>query len=89
MTRQVSKKVKVSDARFEWRPVLCETNTTTNTISELQNALIDSGYRISEVDGTMSADTLRAVEQYQRANGMATGGLTYEVLNKLGIRPGK
>ncbi len=88
VTRQVSKRVKVSDSRLEWRPVLCETNTTTRTINALEQALSDSGYHVGTVDGELSEDTLNAIEKFQRAHGMATGGLTIEVLNKLGVSPG-
>jgi peptidoglycan hydrolase-like protein with peptidoglycan-binding domain len=88
VTREVNKRVKTTDARLEWRPVLCETNTTQRTISKLQQALSDTGYHVGDINGEMTHDTQSAIEQFQRANGMATGGLTLEVLNKLGISPG-
>ena len=89
ITRQVSKQVKVADAQLVWQPVLCETNTTVSTIKALQNALTENGYPVQNKDGKLSAETLSALEQYQRSNKMATGGLTYEVLKKLGVSPGR
>ncbi len=86
--RQVSKRVKVSDLRMAWQPVLCETNTTQGTIERLQRALNGAGYDTGAVDGQLSAETLNAVDQFQRDNGMASGGLTLDVLNKLGVSPG-
>lgn len=89
VTREVSKQVKVSDAQFVWRPVLCETNMTTGTIRELQQALTDNGFTVRNMDGTLTTETQSALNQYQRSNGLATGGLTYEVLKKLGVSPGR
>ncbi len=88
VTRDVNKRVKTSDARLEWRPVLCETNTTQRTITRLQQALSESGYHVGDVNGVLTRDTQSAIEQFQQAHDMATGGLTLEVLNKLGINPG-
>jgi hypothetical protein len=87
-TRQVSKRVKVSDLRMAWRPVLCETNTTQGTIERLQRALNSAGYNAGTIDGQLSTETLNAVDRYQRDNGMASGGLTLDVLQRLGVNPG-
>ncbi len=88
ITRQVEKRVKIHDSRLEWVPVLCETNTTTATIKRLQNALIRSGYELGDVSGVLNQPTMKAVENYQREHGLGTGGLTIELLNKLGVNPG-
>ncbi len=88
VTREVSKQVKVSDSRLDWMPVLCETNTTSKTIRGIQSALAGAGYSVGPINGELTNTTLSAIDQYQRANGFATGGLTLELLNKLGVDPG-
>lgn len=88
VTKEVTRQVKVSDSRLDWMPVLCETNTTSRTIKGIQNALSDAGYAVGPVNGELTSPTLSAIDQYQRANGFATGGLTLELLNKLGVDPG-
>ena len=88
ITREVEKRIKISDSRLEWVPVLCETNTTASTIERLQNALIRSGYEVGDVSGELNPATMKAVENYQRAHGLGTGGLTIELMNRLGVNPG-
>lgn len=88
VTTEVSKRIQISDSKLEWVPVLCETNTSAATIKRLQSALSDSGYDIGVISGELSQPTVQAIENYQRAHGMATGGLTIELLNKLGVNPG-
>ena len=88
VTREISRKIQISDSKLEWVPVLCETNTSQATIKRLQSALSDSGYDIGVISGELSAPTVRAIENYQRDHGMATGGLTIDLLKKLGVNPG-
>ena len=89
VTKEVTTRTKVSSARLEWRPVLCETNMTDATIRNLQGALNDAGYDVGNVDGVLSESTMTSIRRYQSANGMASGGLTIEVLEKLGISLGQ
>lgn len=86
-TRQVSKRIKVSDSRLEWRSILCETNMSTSTIRGVQRALLSAGYAPGPIDGVLGRETMNAIDRYQRARGMATGGLTMETLEKLGVNP--
>ena len=82
----VPKKVKVSDERLEWRSVLCETNMTPRIMTDLQNALKAAGFDPGPADGQIGARTMRAVDDYQRANGMERGGLTLTTLESLGVK---
>lgn len=84
-TSSVTKRIKVSDARMEWRPVLCEINMTDGMIQKVQRALSSSGYAPGPLDGVLGTQTMNAVERFQRARGLATGGLTYDTLEKLGV----
>ncbi len=80
------KRVKVSDARLEWRPVLCETNTTESTVTDIQQALSDAGFNPGRIDGVLGRSTLQAIEQFQKSKNMAQGGITFATLEALGIK---
>ncbi len=82
----VAKKVKVTDERREWRGVLCETNMTPGIMTELQHALKAAGFDPGPLDGAIGAQTMRAVDDYQRAKGMERGGLTLSTLKALGLK---
>ena len=82
----VAKKVKVSDERLEWRSVLCETNMSPRIMTDLQKALKAAGFDPGPADGQIGAQTMRAVDNYQRANGMERGGLTLSTLEALGVK---
>ena len=86
VVEKVSKQVKVSDERLEWRSVLCETNMTPRILTDLQNALKAAGYNPGPVDGQIGAQTMRAVDDYQRDKGMERGGLTLSTLTALGVK---
>jgi len=79
------KRVKVSDARLEWRPVLCETNTTEDTVSVIQQALAEAGFNPGSIDGVLGRGTLDAIEEYQKSKNLAQGGITYDTLEALGV----
>ncbi len=83
----VTQRVKTADARMEWRPVLCETNTTPELIRRVQAALRDAGLEPGPVDGQLGRRTLTAVRDYQRRKGLPTGGgLTLATLDSLGVQ---
>ena len=84
-SEKIERRIKVADSRFEWQPVLCETNTTGDVISRLQAALEEEGYSPGSVDGVLGGGTLKALESYQRKNMLAEGGVTIESLKSLGV----
>ncbi len=86
VTDTVSKTVKISDARLEWRPILCQVNMTNDNIKRVQSALKAKGYNPGPIDGFMGRGTMSAIERFQRSNDLATGGLTYDTLGKLGLK---
>ena len=81
----VSKLVKVSDEKMSWRPVLCQTNMTKDVLKSIQNALKEKGFYTGTVDGAIGSGTLKALDNFQRKNNLARGGLTYETLKALNI----
>jgi hypothetical protein len=84
----VPKRSKVSGARLEWHPVLCETNTTRELVLQIQGALEKAGFNPGVVDGTIGNATMRAVDAYQRKHDLPHGGLTLQTIEKLGIKIG-
>lgn len=82
----VAKRVKVADERREWRSVLCETNMTPGILTELQQALKAAGFDPGPIDGSLGAQTMRAVDDYQRTKNLERGGLTLSTLKALGLK---
>lgn len=85
--KTVEKVRVVSGGNLEWREVICDTNSTPELISQVQNALSRAGYNPGRVDGVFGMSTLRAMEAYQRANNLIVGQLTMETMNSLGVNP--
>lgn len=83
--KTVEKRSKVSSERLEWRRVLCKTNMGADINKRIQQALKDAGVYKGPVDGAIGRGTMNAVERFQKENGMATGGLTIDILEKLGV----
>ncbi|UJF25243.1 peptidoglycan-binding protein [Suttonella sp. R2A3] len=76
---------KIADAQMRWESVLCENSVNQSTIEEVQKALNEAGYNAGGIDGALGPSTTRALEQYQRDNGLGVGGVTMETLEALGI----
>ena len=85
VTDTVTRRIKVSDESLEWRSVLCEINMTTSMIQDVQRALSKAGYEPGAIDGVLGSQTMSAVDRFQRARGLPTGGLTIDTLKKLGV----
>lgn len=64
----VTRREMTSDGRMEWRSILCETNMTRNRISAIQQALRAKGFNPGPADGVIGAQTMQAVNAFQRAN---------------------
>ena len=82
----IEKRVKVSAERLEWKSILCRTNMGPGINKRIQQALKDAGTYSGPIDGNVGRGTMAAIEKYQRDNGMATGGITIDVLQKLGVK---
>lgn len=72
--------------RLEWRRILCDTNVTPSVIKSIQNALNQKGFDAGKMDGEYGRKTNQAITAYQRKNGLAMNGLTYETIDHLGIK---
>lgn len=76
---------KITNAEMQWRPILCETNTTSGIVLSIQNALDKAGYNPGSIDGVLGASTMSALSSFQKDNGLAAGQLTMAALKKLGV----
>lgn len=81
----VTKRVKVSNERMSWQPILCETNVNAEVVAKIQRALDTKGFDPGDIDGVLGSETLSAVEAYQRSNNLARGGVTMETLKSLEV----
>ena len=84
-TKNVSKRIKVSSTKLEWKSVLCETNMSNEIITNVQQALKNAGFNPGVIDGVIGRQTLIAVDNFQRKNNLATGGLTLDTLKALNV----
>lgn len=82
--RTVEKRVVIGGGSVEWREVLCDTNASAAKIAEVQKALTAKGYQVP-ADGDFGPATLKAMEAYQRANGLPVGYLTVSTVESLGV----
>ncbi|NQU41524.1 MAG: peptidoglycan-binding protein [Lentisphaerae bacterium] len=83
--QNVTKQVVSQMGGIGWRRVLCETNLSQDIIKQIQQALLAVGNDPGPIDGIIGTQTQMAVEAYQNSNGLAVGGLTYEMLSQLGV----
>ncbi len=83
--QDVSDMVLVSEGQLEWRPILCETNTSPDIVRKLQMALRNAGHNPGPIDGVLGRSTMDAVTSYQKANSLASGQLTIKTLRSLNI----
>ncbi len=82
----VTRTEKVGEGRFEWARILCETNTTPDFVLLVQEALAKAGFDPGPADGSVGPQTQAAIQAYQQKNGLRVGAMTYETVEKLGIR---
>lgn len=84
-SQEITKRIKVTDGKMEWRQVLCETNMSKDLIVRLQETLQRQGYDPGPVDGVLGGQTMNAVAEFQSKKGMPRGGLTLATFDALGI----
>ncbi|MDP3859761.1 MAG: peptidoglycan-binding domain-containing protein [Stagnimonas sp.] len=76
----------VEPSRLEWRAVLCQTNMTPDVIGRVQTALVRQGYNPGPVNGRLGAETIAALNQYQRARQLPVDQyLNMETVRSLGV----
>lgn len=84
--RTVERQVVRSKGGLQWAEVLFDTNSTASKVAEIQRALGATGYTVA-VDGVYGPQTQRAMESFQRTNGLAVGYMTVETVQALNVNP--
>lgn len=83
----VSRQELVTAESVEWREILCDTNMTSGKISQIQRALQSAGYNPGPIDGSIGADTMTAVNAFQRAKGLPVDKyLNMATVRALGVK---
>ncbi len=80
-----TKRIKVSEEKMAWKPVLCETNTTPQIVQQLQHSLKEKGFNPGPIDGEIGKETIKAVVAFQKEQGLPRGGLTVETFQALKV----
>ncbi|MDH5514175.1 MAG: peptidoglycan-binding protein [Gammaproteobacteria bacterium] len=76
------------DGYMEWRSILCQTNMTGTRITRIQQALKTAGYNPGPIDGSIGAQTMSAVNAFQRDKGLPVDKyLNVKTLQALGVSP--
>ena len=86
--KSIEKRELVRDGYMAWRSILCETNMTRSRIADIQRALKDAGHEIGSggVDGVIGAQTIRAINDFQRANNLPVDKyINLDTLKALGV----
>ena len=81
----VTKTKMVEPSYMQWRPILCETNTTGDVVTNVQRALKAKGFDPGPIDGILGAQTRSAMSRFQEDRKLARGALTFETMQALGI----
>lgn len=85
-TKTINTRVLRSPERFEWVPVLCNTNSDHSSISRVQGALAASGHYNGQIDGVAGPQTHAAVRSFQSSQGLPShGNITADTAQALGV----
>jgi hypothetical protein len=80
----------VSAGSWEWRRILCATNSTPAKLQEIESALSAAGQNPGTVDGIVDSNTLSAIQSYQAAKGLPVDRGRYiniQTVTALGVAP--
>ena len=80
----------VSEGSWEWRQILCATNSTPAKLQEIESALSSAGQNPGNVDGIVDGNTLTALQAYQGAKGLPVDRGRYiniDTVKALGVAP--
>ncbi len=85
--KDITKPVLVKKGGYTtWQEVLCDSDTNTSSISDIQRALKNAGYDPGPVDGVMGGKTKDALSKYQRDKGLPEGNINMVTLKALGLK---
>jgi hypothetical protein len=76
---------KIADETLVWRQILCKRDASEARIRDVQRALNERGFDAGYADGILGKRTRTAIHSFQQEKGLATGRLSVETLDALGI----
>ena len=85
VNQTVARTMKTTEGEMAWREILCETNMNAGLIRDVQRKLASSNHYNGPIDGIIGRQTVEAVQAFQREQGLPSGHLTIDSLNKLGV----
>lgn len=80
----------ISAGSWEWRRILCATNSTPEKLQQIESALSTAGFNPGNTDGVVDSDTLSALQSYQSAKGLPVDRGRYiniDTVKSLGVSP--
>ena len=83
----VARERLIAPEKIVWQRILCAADMTPAMITSIQTKLKEKGCDPGELNGKISDATKAAIVSYQSQHSLAQGGLTYEFLEHLGIKP--
>lgn len=85
-TQNITKRTLATPERFEWVPVLCETNATPGALVSLQRELKNRGFYHGPLDGVFGQQSVAALAAFQKANNIKYAGfITLDTLRGLNL----
>lgn len=86
LSKQLAQISYVGQPELVTVPAVCDRELSERMILALQDALLAAGFDPGRLDGKLGPRTVAALLDYQWRNGLAYGALTYESLERLGVR---
>jgi Putative peptidoglycan binding domain len=75
----------ITPEKVVWQRVVCPDKITPELIKSVQAKLKEKGSELGEPDGVWNDATKAAVVQYQTKNSLAVAGLSYALIEHLGL----
>ena len=83
----VTRQRLIAPEKIVWQRILCTADLTPALVTSIQTKLKEKGCDPGELNGQITDTTRTAITHYQSQHSLAQGGLTYEFLEHLGIKP--
>ena len=85
-TASITRRTLATPERFEWVPVLCDTNATQGTFVSIQRELGNRGYYNGALDGIFGRQSVAALAAFQKDRNITHAGLiTLDTLKALNL----
>lgn len=75
----------ISPEKIVWQRIVCPDKVTAELVKSVQGKLKEKGMEVGEANGQWNDATKTAVAQYQTKHGLAVAGLSYALIEHLGL----